>query len=349
MQIKRIIIFIVALNVFVASAENLKIGPNVLTIISDATKERLRRAYKLMIDASKHRVGSQKFEQPKADENGNLPFKIVDIQDPKKQLLAVERVERELERKRKEIISERERKAQLGEEGNEGGDDDKPAKKKKKKDQGPGVSAKYMSDDVRNKTTNETALMIAGGVMKSWMLTGSDAGKDKLQPSPLSRQNSSSIGLKQDKPIASPFTSGQSISPVSAINTVSNMPTNSPISNTPLVTSPANATFGDTSEITTPAADDQQPRGRGRPKRRKSGSGNDFNPGKKQKLPNSDGREPNSFFLPPSNIGNYNRMGAPVIRQVNIRDVVFVLENEGGKARRTLLKTYTKLTKPEKP
>jgi len=54
-----------------------------------------------MIFASKHRVDSQTFTQPAMDESGHLPFKIVDIQDIKKQLLAVERVEREEERKGK--------------------------------------------------------------------------------------------------------------------------------------------------------------------------------------------------------------------------------------------------------
>ncbi|KAF1805008.1 transcription initiation factor TFIID component TAF4 family-domain-containing protein, partial [Mucor lusitanicus] len=146
------------------TAADLKLDNNVVALIALATEKRLQGLVQHMIFASKHRVDSQTFTQPAMDESGHLPFKIVDIQDIKKQLLAVERVEREEERKRKEILLERERKAQMGEEGGDAGDDDRPSKKKKKKEMGPGVTARYMSDDVRNKTTNETALMIAGGV-----------------------------------------------------------------------------------------------------------------------------------------------------------------------------------------
>ncbi|OAD05073.1 hypothetical protein MUCCIDRAFT_155795, partial [Mucor lusitanicus CBS 277.49] len=198
-----------------------------------------------MIFASKHRVDSQTFTQPAMDESGHLPFKIVDIQDIKKQLLAVERVEREEERKRKEILLERERKAQMGEEGGDAGDDDRPSKKKKKKEMGPGVTARYMSDDVRNKTTNETALMIAGGVMKSWMLTGSMGGggggssKEKSSASataatPISRQNSSAPVIAQNDTIPA----NSPISPLGGPNSL-----NSPVANTPLSTSPTSATF----------------------------------------------------------------------------------------------------------
>ncbi|KAI9473894.1 MAG: transcription initiation factor TFIID component TAF4 family-domain-containing protein, partial [Benjaminiella poitrasii] len=142
-----------------------KLNPNVVTYIALSSQKRIQRLIQHMIMASKHRTESQTFTQPPVDETGHHPFKIVDVQDIKKQLLAVERVEREEERKRKEAILERERKAHMGEEGGDAGDDEsRPAKKKKKKEMGPGVTARYMSDDVRNKTTNETALMIAGGV-----------------------------------------------------------------------------------------------------------------------------------------------------------------------------------------
>lgn len=297
-----------------------------------------------MIEASKHRVDSQTFTQPTPDEKGNLPFKIVDVQDIKKQLLAIERVEREVERKRKEVISERERKAQMGDEGNEGGDDDKPAKKKKKKDQGPGVAARHMSDDVRNKTTNETALMIAGGVMKSWMLAGATPIKEKPQPLALSRQNSNTIGLaSQDTPAVSPLGSAglSNSSPIPAISTAS---LTSPMPGTPLATSPTNAAFTGDANAATPTAADDQPRGRGRPRRRKSGSGPDIMSGKKSKgFMNRAQDGGGGFFLPPSTIGRPNRLGEQGARRVTVRDALFVLEEEDGNrdsARRTLQKTY---------
>jgi hypothetical protein len=347
-----------------------------------------------MIFASKHRVDSQSFTQPAIDETGHLPFKIVDIQDIKKQLLAVERVEREEERKRKEILLERERKAQMGEEGGDVGDDDRPSKKKKKKEMGPGVTARYMSDDVRNKTTNETALMIAGGVMKSWMLTGmnnSGGGSSKEKsaaqssasasasgsasgsasvaaasatPLPISRQNSNAAGTtttatQNDATIGSP----SAISPSATANL------NSPISNAPLPTSPTNATFNEaataaSTAATTPATapisaaptiptatgDDDQPRGRGRPKRRKSGSGPDIMTGKKPKgFGRSNTSTEGGLFLPPSTIGRPHRLGEQGARKITVRDALFVLEDEYennmDSARRTLLKAYSSYLK----
>lgn len=311
-----------------------------------------------MIFASKHRVDSQTFTQPAMDESGHLPFKIVDIQDIKKQLLAVERVEREEERKRKEILLERERKAQMGEEGGDAGDDDRPSKKKKKKEMGPGVTARYMSDDVRNKTTNETALMIAGGVMKSWMLTGSMGGggggssKEKSSASataatPISRQNSSAPVIAQNDTIPA----NSPISPLGGPNSL-----NSPVANTPLSTSPTSATFNEatsasvtnTAAPSTPTAtpDEDQPRGRGRPRRRKSGSGPDVMTGKKTKgFGRANASTDGGLFLPPSTIGRPHRLGEQGARKVTVRDALFVLEDEYensmDSARRTLLKAYS--------
>lgn len=288
-----------------------------------------------MIIASKHRVDSQTFTQPTPDEKGNQPFKIVDVQDIKKQLLAIERVEREEERKRKEVISERERKAQLGEETNDGGDEDKPSKKKKKKDMGPGVTARYMSDDVRNKTTNETALMIAGGVMKSWMLTGMapSANKEKPPPLPIVRQNSISV-MTQETSVPLPPMNPPAIPPIN---------TTTMLDASPLATSPTNLTFGDP---TTP--NDDQPRGRGRPRRRKSISVPDIMSGKKPK--GFIGRtQDGGLFLPPSTIGRPHRLGEQGARKVTVRDALFVLEdeveNKRETARRTLIKAYSKYLK----
>ena len=139
---------------------------------------------------------------------------------------------------------------------------------------GPGVTARYMSDDVRNKSTNETALMIAGGVMKSWMLTGM-AGKDnKPAPLPISRQNSNA---QMDIPSPS-----------------SSTPINTMTSPNASVTSTTNATFGESL--------DDQPRGRGRPRRRKSASGPDIMSGKKPKGFGTRAQD-GGLTLPPSKIG----------------------------------------------
>ncbi|RCH97427.1 hypothetical protein CU098_003537 [Rhizopus stolonifer] len=256
------------------SLETSHVNPEVVSMIALATQERIQKLIKEMIDASKYRVDSQSFTQPIPDENGLYPYKIADILDVKKQLLAVERVEREEERRRREFISERERRANMAEEDREGGDDDKP-KKKKKKDQG-GAGARYMSDDVRNKSTNETALMIAGGVKK--------------KPFPVSKPPPSPSG-----PATPPETS----------------PTN-PQSPTQY-SNPASGPMSPSQES------EDQPRGRGRPKRRKSGSGQDVGLGKKPKGFNRDG-----FFLPPSTIGRphhrfFGEQGTRKITKMNTK------------------------------
>lgn len=296
---------------------NLKVGQDVETLIALSVEKRLQHLLHEMISASKFRVDSQSFTQPPIDETGHHPFKIVDIQDIKKQLLAVERVEREEERKRKEQLIEKERRAQMGEDGGEGVDDDsRPSKKKKKKEMGPGVTARYMSDDVRNKSTNETALLIAGGVKKSWMYATTPS-KDKAPPLSVSRQNSTSLH--------------DAISPTTNIST-------SP-GGAFLSTSPTNAAYASFD-----TQNDDQPRGRGRPRRRKSGSGQDALLGKKPKGFGRGAPEA-GLFLPPSTIGRPHRLGEQSSRKVTIRDALFVLEDESENrpetAPRTLLKAYS--------
>ncbi|KAI8368910.1 hypothetical protein EDC96DRAFT_129502 [Choanephora cucurbitarum] len=283
-----------------------------------------------MTSASKHRVNSQTFTQPPANSDGHHPFKIVDIQDIKKQLLAIERVEREEERKRKEMLLENERKALLGEDGQEG-DDDRPMKKKKKKEMGPGVTARYMSDDVRNKTTNETALMIAGGVMKSWMLTGMNTSTPK------------------EKPVRQFQSTENTTNP--AIASSASSPPPPPLQPSSSQTAPATPTSPSTPIHHDPPADDQ-PRGRGRPRRRKSGSGPELMNKKTKPSTNtigpSGGHRPqpeSGLFLPPSTIGRPHRLGEQGTRKVTVRDALYVLEDEyqhkPKAVRRTLLRAYT--------
>jgi hypothetical protein len=335
------------------------IEKDVVTFIALAAQARITEMIQHMIYVSKHRVDSQEFIQP--PENEGISYKIADIQDVKKQLLALERVEREEERKRKETIAERERRAQMGDgEGGEGGEEDRPSKKKKKKEMGPGVTARYMSEGARKKNTDETALMIAGGIKKSWMLTGIQA-KEAAAAMNAARQNSASV------PPPSPSMAQSSSTPVSASPTNAFSPFSenapSPSSSTPAPSpapSVANAAAvatnaaaqvqsgaGSPTTPTSTPAPEEQPRGRGRPRRRKSGSGVDLLSKKdrsKSTFINGRSGSDNRFFLPPSTIGRPNRLGEQGTRKVTIRDALYVLEdecvNKRQKPRRTLLKAY---------
>ncbi|KAG0346915.1 hypothetical protein BG004_000556 [Podila humilis] len=176
--------------------------PDVLAYLAMATQERLRSLTEQMIHASKHRGQSQASAVPVAMyDQDHAMYKIGVTQDVKKQLLAIERVEREEEVKRKEMIAERERRAALGEDLDENGDP-RPGggiggiggagggggggaggggaggKKKKQKEGGPGVSARNMTEEARKKVANQTALGFAGGSGRtySWMMGGGGSG-----------------------------------------------------------------------------------------------------------------------------------------------------------------------------
>ncbi|KAG0173261.1 hypothetical protein DFQ28_011172 [Apophysomyces sp. BC1034] len=289
-----------------------KIDPDFLSYLALATQDRLSNLIGQMVTASKHRVMSQSFDQPPVDDNGHPLYKIVLQQDIKKQLLAIERVEREEERKRKEIIAERERRAQMGDtEGGAGGDEDKPKKKKKDKEMGPGVTARNMSEDIRKKHTNETALMSAGGVRKSWMMTG--MAKD---------QNAAAANRASPAPAVSPPPAGTpSAAGGNADQSADDMPRGR---GRPRGRKGADAMFG------------KRGRGRGITTAGRPDSGR------------QDGGGGVGLFLPPSTIGR-PRLGEQGSRKITVRDAIFALERDSqggrGSGQRTLLKTYNQWLK----
>lgn len=150
-----------------------------------AVQERLRGLSEQMIHASRHRGRSLATAPPPMYDDEHAMYKIGVNQDVKKQLLAIERVEREEETKRKEQIAERERRLAAGEDLDENGEPLGPGgvgagskKGKKVKEGGPGVSARNMSEEARKKVANQTALGFAGGSGRtySWMMGSGGAG-----------------------------------------------------------------------------------------------------------------------------------------------------------------------------
>ncbi|KAF9129535.1 hypothetical protein BGW39_004049 [Mortierella sp. 14UC] len=171
------------------------IEPDVLAYLAMATQERLRGLAEQMVHASKHRGRSLATAIPPMYDEEHAMYRVGVSQDVKKQLLAVERVEREEETKRKEHIAERERRLAAGEDLDENGDPrggpgGAGAKKnKKQKEGGPGVSARNMSEEARKKVANQTAMGFAGGSGRtySWMMGGGPGGGGggAASPSPL--------------------------------------------------------------------------------------------------------------------------------------------------------------------
>ncbi|ORX63750.1 TAF4-domain-containing protein, partial [Basidiobolus meristosporus CBS 931.73] len=178
------------------------IDPDFLVYLALATQDRLKSLVEQMIVASKHRVRSHHLAPPPIQEDTNIPlYKIVVSDDVKKQLLSLERVSREDECKRKRILAERERR--LAEENakaenkEESGDMQKSKKVRRKDGLDLPGAARNMND------ANTTALLIAGGVRRSWMLaepTGSGSAK------------SATSTPKSSKPIGNPPASGSGTS-----------------------------------------------------------------------------------------------------------------------------------------
>ncbi|CAG8588852.1 14749_t:CDS:2 [Funneliformis caledonium] len=169
----------------IAMQQKLGVNPDVMTYLALATQERIRSLVEAMIAAKNHRIHSEHVHHPNVNGVENLPmYKEVVSLDVKSQLLAIEKVEREQERKRRE--------SRAGSKHDKTEDDDakdqsenipltptvapKRHKRQKKEREGtlPAPSIHKLTVDTKN--TNMTALSAAGGKTKSWMID--------LQPEP---------------------------------------------------------------------------------------------------------------------------------------------------------------------
>jgi len=166
-----------------------------------ALRARLQDLVTAMIAASHHRTDTQ-FDRPASlYEDGSPMWSILVRSDVAKQLSALEKIEREEETK---VRKERKERAEITaahaaalqaqangmannqamDLGGGGGMDDLEggAKKKRKKD-GPGVTARNMSEDVRKKMSNAVATQAAGlGGKYSWMTAANASTPPKAKP-----------------------------------------------------------------------------------------------------------------------------------------------------------------------
>ncbi|KAA1466690.1 hypothetical protein DENSPDRAFT_926060 [Dentipellis sp. KUC8613] len=156
-----------------------KVPEDSVNYVALALRARLSDLITGMIAASTHRTSTQFDREPSLYEDGTPMWSVSVRQDIAKQLAALEKGEREEEmrvrRERKELAAAQAAAlathaaggtGTAGEEDAEGG-----PKKKKKKADGPGVTAKNMSEDVRKKMSNAVARQAAGlGTSKyAWM------------------------------------------------------------------------------------------------------------------------------------------------------------------------------------
>ena len=171
-----------------------KVPEDSVNYLALALRARLQELVEGMIAASAHRTDTQ-FDRPASQyEDGTAMWSILIRADVSKQLAAIERVEREEETKVRRERKERSEMAAahaaaLAAQASgtamavDGELEDGQPKKKKKKADGPGVTARNMSEDVRKKMSNAVASQAAGlGTKYAWMntsVTSTPAAKAK--------------------------------------------------------------------------------------------------------------------------------------------------------------------------
>ncbi|GBE80216.1 transcription initiation factor TFIID component TAF4 family-domain-containing protein [Sparassis latifolia] len=183
-----------------------KVPEDSVNYMALALRARLQDLIVAMVAASEHRTDTQ-FDRPASHyADGSPMWSIVIRSDVGKQLAAIEKVERD-----EEVRVRRERKeraeaaaaqhaalaAQAGAGmGVDGGFDDEGAPKKKKKKEGPGVTARNMSEDVRKKMSNAVASQAAGlGTGKyAWMTAANANASVPAKPKPTATASAGSSG-----------------------------------------------------------------------------------------------------------------------------------------------------------
>ncbi|KAG5351338.1 hypothetical protein C0989_006890 [Termitomyces sp. Mn162] len=192
-----------------------------------ALRARLQDLVTAMITASHHRNDTQ-FDRPASLYEDNSPmWSIVVRSDVAKQLAALEKVEHEDETRIRRERKERQdmaaaHAAALAAQANgtanslslDGFDDVEGGAKKKRKKEGPGVTARNMSEDVRKKMSNAVATQAAGlGGRYAWMNASNAAAttpaKGKAAPTTTTTNTSTTAAVS-----SSPNPSGSTTTPV---------------------------------------------------------------------------------------------------------------------------------------
>lgn len=148
-----------------------KVPEDSVNYVALALRIRLQELVTAMIAAAAHRHDTQFDRSASLYEDGNPMWSIVVRTDIAKQLAVLERIEREEEMK---VRRERKERSELAaaqssnygsqQSAGDGELDEEEAMqpKKKKKKEGPGVTARNMSEDVRKKMSNAVASQAAG-------------------------------------------------------------------------------------------------------------------------------------------------------------------------------------------
>ncbi|CAG8574664.1 11181_t:CDS:2, partial [Racocetra fulgida] len=168
-----------------------------------ATQERIRELIETMIVAKNHRIHSEHINLPIASENSLPMYKEVVSLDVRSQLAAMEKVERDQERKRQESLA--------GSSQDNIGDDQtddvkdstdapthQPKRVKRQKKESSSASSLKLTNEAIATSTNQTALVAAGGLTKSWMLQGA-IDKTSQSSAISTNSNGTSSGIRPSR------------------------------------------------------------------------------------------------------------------------------------------------------
>lgn len=173
-----------------------KVPEDSVNYLALALRARLQDLVVAMVAAARHRTDAQYDKPPSMYEDGTPMWSVVVRNDIGKQLSTLEKTEREEEMK---IRRERKERADLAaahaanlaaQASGSGGamavdEEEGGLPKKKKKKEGPGVTARNMSEDVRKKMSNAVASQAAGlGGKYAWM-TAANAPATTPKPKPV--------------------------------------------------------------------------------------------------------------------------------------------------------------------
>ncbi|KAH0840295.1 transcription initiation factor TFIID component TAF4 family-domain-containing protein [Lanmaoa asiatica] len=173
-----------------------KVPEDSVNYLALALRARLQDLVAAMIAAARHRTDAQYDKPPSMYADGTPMWSVVVRNDLGKQLSALEKTEREEEMKIRRERKERAdlaaaHAANLAAQASGGGgamavdEEEGGAPKKKKKKEGPGVTARNMSEDVRKKMSNAVASQAAGiGGKYAWM-TAANAPATTPKPKPV--------------------------------------------------------------------------------------------------------------------------------------------------------------------
>lgn len=177
-----------------------RIPEDSVSYLALALRARLQDLVTSMTLAAYHRTETRHDRPVPTYEDGTAMWSVVVRNNVAKQLAALEKLDREEEMKIRRERKERAElaaahaanlAAQVAGSGNPMAiDDDEANVKKKKKKDGPGVTARNMSEDVRKKMSNAVASQAAGiGGKYSWMSAATNASNVTPKPKPPAAQS----------------------------------------------------------------------------------------------------------------------------------------------------------------